>query len=254
MQSKTTISVFLDSCVLKASVDTRLVSVPKQQTIAWGEREFDVEIHRPAYVNQNVKYLKHGNLERFEDTVALRFIAALAIEGKICLLMSNEVFFELMRLPRVIGGPRFYDAPIQIVEDPIQYSRIILDGTNRDHQYEFLCGVKHDRFTELQKACGAYQGSDKPLNRNQLIDAFHVLCAESAAATYFLTHDDRLIRVLTNGPRPKTSVTLITPKRLLLMLVCQHPLWLWSIWRERIRILKSRRKLTTERQYVSRDP
>jgi len=241
-------SIFLDTNVLKASVDTRLVYVPEQQKINWGDREFEVEIHRPVYSNQNVRHLAQGNRERFEDTVSLRFIAALAREGKIRLLMHSEVLFELMHLPRVTGGPRFYDAPIQTIEGPFKYSRILIDGTGRDYQYEFLANVKDHRFAELQRACGAYQGKEKPLNRNQLIDAFHILCAESASATYFLTLDNKLIRVLTNGKNRKTSVTPITPKRLLISLVCHHPIWLLSIWKERRRLKKSGRNLAAARQ------
>ena len=246
-------SVFLDTNVLKASVDTRLVFVPEPQKLDWGGREFDVEVHRPVSVNQNTKYLAQGKRERFEDTVALRFIAALAKEGKVRLLMHQEVLFELMGLPRVVGGPKFYDAPIQNVEGPFQYSRIGFDGTGRDYQYEFLCGVKHARFTELQRACGAYQGADKPLQRNQLLDAFHILCAESASATYFLTLDDKLIRVLMSRAPRKTSVTLGTPKRLLVSFVRHHAVWLWSIWRERRRLLKSGRNLAATAQDASRD-
>jgi len=247
-------SVFLDANVLKASVDTRLVLVPEPQRIEWGGREFEVDVHRPVFVNQNTRYLAQGNRERFEDTVALRFIAALAKEGRITLLMHQEVWFELMGLPRATGeGPKFYGAPIENVEGAFQYSRIAFDGTGRDYQYEFLSRVEHPRFKELQRACGAYQGPNKPLHRNQLLDAFHILCAESASATYFLTLDDSLIRVLTGRWPRKTTVTPITPKRLLISLVCRRPTWLWSIWRERRRLLKSGRKLDRAAQDASRE-
>lgn len=246
-------SVFLDTNVLKASVDTRQVLVPEPQKLDWGGREFEVQVHRPVYVNQNIKYLAQGKRERFEDTVALRFIAALAKEGKIRLLMHQEVLFELMGLPRTVGGPKFYGAPIQNVEGPFQYGRIAFDGSGRDYQYEFLCSVDHARFTELQRACGAYQGADKPPQRNQLLDAFHVLCAESASATYFLTLDDKLIRVLMSRSPRKTLVTLVTPKRLLVSLVRHHPVWLWSMWRERRRLARSGRNLAAATQDASRD-
>jgi hypothetical protein len=247
-------SVFLDTSVLKAAVDTRLVLIPEPQRIEWGGREFEVDVHRPVFVNQNAQYLAQGNRERFEDTVALRFIAALAKEGKIKLFMHQEVLIELMGLPRVTGeGPRFYGAPIENVEGPFQYGRIVFDSTGRDYQYEFLSQVEHPRFKELQRACGAYQGPNNPLHRNQLLDAFHILCAESASATYFLTHDDSLIRVLTGRWPRKTTVTPITPKRLLISLCCRRPTWLWSVWRERGRILKSGRRLDAATQDASRE-
>lgn len=246
-------SIFLDTNVLKASVDTRLVFIPESKAVNWGGRDFDVDVHRPVFVNQNTKYLTQGNTERFEDTVALRFIAALAKENKIRLISHQEVSIELMGLPRATGGNTFYGAPINNVAGPFQYDRVVIDGTGRDYQYEFLSTVKHDRFSELQRVCGAYQGAGKPLNRNQLLDAFHILCAESASASYFLTIDDKLIRVLTNQPRRQSSVMPITPKRLLVTLLCSRPTWFWSIWRERKRIAKSGRKLRAVAQDASDD-
>ena len=247
-------SIFLDTNALKASVDTWLVLLPQSQKIKWGDRESDVDVHRPVFVNQNTKYLAQGNRERFEDTVALRFIAALAKEGKIKLLTHQEVLFELMRLPRATGeSPMFYGAPIEKIEGPFQYGHIAFDGTGYDYQYEFLSRVKHPRFKKLQRTCGAYQGPTKPLQRNQLFDAFHLLCAESASATYFLTLDDSLIRIFTGHTHRRTTVTPITPKRLLISLVCHGPVWRWSIWRERRRLSKSGRKLDAATQDGSRE-
>jgi hypothetical protein len=229
------------------------VLLPDPQKIDWGGRETEVDVHRPVLVNQNTKHLIK-NSERFEDTIALRFIAALAKEGKIQLFMHQEVLFELMRLPRATDeGPRFYGAPIKKVEGPFQYGRVVVDGTGRDYQYEFLSKIEHPRFKELQRACGAYQGATKPLQRNQLLDAFHVLCAESASATYFLTLDDTLIGVLTSRSPRKTTVTPITPKRLLISLICHRPTWFWSIWRERRRLSKSGRKLNVIAQDASHE-
>lgn len=244
-------SIFLDTNVLKASVDSQLVLVPEPQKINWGGRELEIEVHRPVYVNQNTKYLAQGNHERFEDTVALRFIAALAKDNKIRLISHLEVTIELMGLPRAAGGERFYGAPIEQVTGPFKYDRTVFDGTDRDYQYEFLSAVEHPRFKELQSVCGAYQGANRPLHRNQLLDAFHILCAESASATHFLTLDNKLIRALTNQPRRQTSVTPITPKRLLVTLLCRRPNWFWSIWREKRRIIKSGRKLGAEAQDAS---
>jgi len=246
------LSVFLDTSVLKASVDTRLVLVPEPKKVKWGDRELELEVYRPVFVNQNTKFLRQGRRDRFADTVALRFIPALAKEGKIDLLVHQEVFFELWGLPRTLGGgPLFYGAPIRKVEGPIHYGRVVVDGTRRDHQYEFLAGVDHPRFRELQRSCGAYQGVDKPPHPNQLVDAFHVWCAESASADYFLTLDDKLIRVFASAPRQKTIVVPITPLRLMRALVRRHPTWLRSTLREAHRFAKSGRDLAAPMQDAS---
>lgn len=245
-------SVFLDTSVLKASVDTRLVFTPEPRKINWGGRECEIDVYRPVYVNPNVRYLEQGNVKRFKDTVALRIVAALAKEGKIRLLVHREVLLELWKLPRVAdGGPRFYGAPIEEIEGPVTYRRIVADGSGADHQYAFLARLRHPRFEALQKVCGAYQGDEKPLQRNQLIDAFHVFCAESAAAMYFLTLDDKLVRVVSEGRARKTSVIPITPRRLVAGLLYRRPTWLWSVFRERRRLAKSRRDLTASAQDAS---
>jgi predicted nucleic acid-binding protein len=197
--------------------------------------------------------LNRGHRRQFDDTLALRFIAALAKEQKIRLLIHQEVIFELMGLPRANGGQRFYDAPIEEIDGPFQYSRIAFDHTKHDYQYEFLSKVDHPRFKELQRACGAYQGEHKPLNRNQLLDAFHVLCAESASADYFVTMDGALARVLQDGYEKKTTVNLVAPKELLIALLTRRPTWFWSIWKERKRLLKSGRQLDAYTQDASEE-
>ena len=245
-------SIFLDTNALKASVDTWLVRLPQSQKKKRADREFDVDVHRPVFVNQNTKYLAQGNRERFEDAVALRFIAAVAKEGTIEILTHQEVLFELMQLPRATGeSPMFYSAPIEKIEGPVQYGRIAFDGTGHHYRYAFISRVKHPRFKKLQRTCGAYQGPTKPLQRNQLFDAFHLPCAESASATYFLTLDDSLIRILTGHSPRRTTVTPITPKLLLISLVCHRQTWLWSIWRERRRLSESGRKLPLRMDHVS---
>ena len=132
-------AVFLDTVVLKASIDTRLVLLPERETLQWGDQEITADVYRPAFVNPNVKFLKQGNRKRFEDTVALRFLAAFAREDKITLLIDEEVLLELMKLPRTVGdGPQFYGAPIRKVEGPFKYGRVVADASAIDHQYEFL--------------------------------------------------------------------------------------------------------------------
>lgn len=247
-------SIFLDTTVLKASVDTRMVFLPEPQKVEWGDQKFELNVHKPVFVNQNLKFLMQGSKKRFLDTVVLRHIAAFARESKIDLVCHKEVFFELMGLPRTIGHePRFHGATIRQVEGPISYSRIVADGTRRNHQYEFLSGVKHPRFEELQRICGAFQGEGRPLHRNQLLDAFHLLCAESAGAHYFLTLDDKLIRTLSKNGPGRVHTKLVIARDLLKSLLAAHPSWLWSFAREQWRLLRSGRRLDAPFQDASRE-
>jgi hypothetical protein len=74
--------------------------------------------------------------------------------------------------------------------------------------------INDKRFIELQRACGAFQGHIKPPNHNQLLDAFHIWCAEFAGCSYFLTLDFKLMRVLSKS-KAKTQLRLVRPSELL---------------------------------------
>ena len=52
-------------------------------------------------------------------------------------------------------------------------------------QFKFLRSLNDERFRELQAITGAYQGEGK-INRNQLLDAFHLWCAEGNGCDLFL--------------------------------------------------------------------
>ncbi|OGP41631.1 MAG: hypothetical protein A2090_06470 [Deltaproteobacteria bacterium GWD2_42_10] len=80
-------------------------------------------------------------------------------------------------------------------------------------QFNFLSSIKNKRFLELQKMTGAYQGAKK-LNRNQLLDAFHIWCAEHNKCDYFLTLDFKLVNVI-RRQKGATLSELVTPSELM---------------------------------------
>jgi hypothetical protein len=110
---------------------------------------------------------------------------------------------------------RFYGTPIESAVSPVQYSRVMIGYYNQDPkkmQFDFLSGLKHIRFNELQRMTGAYQGPGK-LHQNQLLDAFHIWCAEHNVCDFFLTLDFKLIRVVSSS-RNRT-IRLVKPSELL---------------------------------------
>ena len=110
---------------------------------------------------------------------------------------------------------RFYGAPIESAVSPVQYSRVMigpLHSNPKEMQFDFFSGLKHRRFNELQRMTGAYQGPGK-LNQNQLLDAFHIWCAEHNGCGFFLTLDFALIKVV-SGSRNRT-IRLVKPSELL---------------------------------------
>lgn len=242
--------IFLDTCILKSSADSQLVLRRTEQSLVWGGRHFNTVVHRPALFNPNTKFIEQGKTAKFADTVALRFLARLAKDGKICLAIHHEIRAELWRL-RFRGRrtePLFFGAPIENVQGPVKYSRILVDGSGRDWQYECLARIEHPRFKELQKWSGAFQGNDKPLNRSQLLDAFHLWCAETANADYFLTQDESLIRTVTGRKPERIAVQLVTPFDLLSALLRRNRSWSWSIFREAWKLRQSGRRLNMKYQ------
>lgn len=205
------------------------------------------------YWNQNTKYLR-DNPKRFLDTVLLRFIAALAKKGKVKLVMHREVQWELWGVKHAYGsGPLFYQAPIEFVEGPVQTSRILFDGSGRDYQYDFLCSLNHPRFRQLSRWAGAWQGPDKPLKKNQLLDAFHLWCAEQSGSEYFLTHDDKLIKEMSKGKERRTQVNIVTPTDLSNALLQRYPSQVWEFLKLILKVRFGKRDLREAYQEASDD-
>ena len=143
--------------------------------------------------------------------------AELGKAGAVEYVMSMEtVVGESWNLPDMDSkSGRFYGAPIAIVDFPFEYGRIVGGvGINRkDEQLRFFTSIKDKRFLELQKMTGAYQGK-RPTNQNQLLDAFHLWCAELNGCEFFLTLDFTLIKVLKLAKK-KSVVRAVRPSELL---------------------------------------
>ena len=143
--------------------------------------------------------------------------AELGKAGAVEYVMSMEtVVGESWNLPDMDSkSGRFYGAPIAIVDVPFDGGRLVGGvGINRkDEQLRFFTSIKDKRFLELQKMTGAYQGK-RPTNQNQLLDAFHLWCAELNGCEFFLTLDFTLIKVL-KFAKKKSVVRAVRPSELL---------------------------------------
>lgn len=82
-----------------------------------------------------------------------------------------------------------------------------------EHQLEFLKSRRDQRFLDLQLAVGVKQRAANV--GNQMLDAWHIYCAENAAATYFVTCDYKLIRHLQSHRRTRPAVNVVTPRGLI---------------------------------------
>jgi len=204
--------VYLDTSVLKLSIQAIEGSTPANAVVNWGGRELTVTVHKPT-----VAYPIEGidNAELKSEARLLPKIADLAHRGFIELVVQNETLVELWGLPRTAGKP-FFGAPLKGIPAPFKYARVSFAAFEDAEklQYDFLAGIKDARFIELQKACGAYQGAIPP-PRNQLLDAFHVWCAEASGSRYFLTCDMSLARYVGKQKQHVPAVRVVLPSHLL---------------------------------------
>lgn len=182
-------------------------------------------MHEPAAAFPN-ELLPNDELRN--ETRLLRHVAERARDGRVELIVQEETLIEFWGLPRTLDNRGlFYGAPIRRIRAPFEYGRVVFEafGDSRDLQYAFLSRITHKRFVELQKACGAYQGS-KPRSPNQLRDAFQVWCAEAAGADFFLTCDLSLVRYVARQKRYVPKARVVKPSELLAALADESP----SLW------------------------
>lgn len=208
-------TVYLDANILRFSQTSLLRLMPRKSVIDWGHAKSEMIVHDLIYFNPNTR-LKNPELRREADL--LEDIATFVKDGKLKAVMQMETDFESWsRLQLGNDRGRFYGAKIDRVEAPIKYDRILLGArfSAKELQLRFLAGIKHKCFTELQKITGAIQGENK-YNQRQLLDAFHIWCAEHNHCNYFLTLDFRLIKMVTRHKLKPDLPILVRPSQLLL--------------------------------------
>lgn len=174
----------------------------------------NVTVHGFVEVNPNETIT---NQDLKNEVQLLPELAELGKYGKVRYVIQMETLLESWGIPNMDSSSgRFYGSPCEKVDAPIQYGRVVFSGFGdaQKMQYDFLCGIRSSRFLELQKMTGAYQGEGK-INRNQLLDAFHLWCAEHNECDYFLTLDFKLIRVLQQNQKKKLKTTPVRPSELL---------------------------------------
>jgi hypothetical protein len=204
--------VFLDTTILKASTTALRRLLPRKQRLDWGGEVHEITVYDLGTINPNESLT--GEIKA--EAALLPTLAELGKQGTVRYCLHMETEFESWGLPKMLGNTtgRFYGAPIESAGSPIRYSRAMFTGYNdpREMQFDFISSLNHERFDEIQKITGAYQGHGK-LNRNQLLDAFHIWCAEYNDCSFFLTLDFKLIKVASY--RLERTIKLVRPSELL---------------------------------------
>jgi hypothetical protein len=207
--------VFLDTSVVKHSIRKKTVlrpNPPKQ--VRFGNTTHEAIVHSVITYDPTDKVGEplRTEIDRLSD------IAAFAKAGDIELLWQAESHVEFLGTYSVPGGGQseLLEAGVTMVEGPIAYGRVLSPTrpgeTWGSLQADFLKSLHQRRFRELQKACGALQG--RQIHERQLLDAFHIWCAEEAKATHFLTTDLKLVRTVRACKTSPPLVRVITPSKL----------------------------------------
>jgi hypothetical protein len=205
--------VYLDTNIFKFSATGLLRFRPREVTVDWGRMKQPLTVHDPVMVNPN-DGLDNPELRR--EAELLPQVAALAGSGVADFVINIETEMEVWGLPNLDSETgRFYGAPYTRIDAPVQYGRVFFGGNvgYKEEQFNFLRSLKHRRFGELQRITGAYQGKAK-VNRNQLLDAFHLWCAEHNRCDFFLSLDFKLAKVIANS-KNKSTVLIVKPSELL---------------------------------------
>jgi hypothetical protein len=205
--------VYLDSNVYKFSATKVPGYRSREVTVNWGGHKQALTVHDAVTENPNDQI---NNPQLKAEADLLPEVAALGKSGLVTFQISVETNVEIGGLPKMFSlTGNFYGAPREMVQPPVKYGRVLYGGSEgwEEGQYRFLCTLDHPRFRQLQRITGAYQGA-KPANRNQLLDAFHLWCAEHNGSDYFLTLDFKLASVIERSKK-KPSVPVVRPSELL---------------------------------------
>jgi len=213
------IKVFVDANIFKYSATELHRFYPRQQAVVWGSNAFTTTVHDLVVINPNDN-IRNNEILRREVSLIPEIVALQTKENiEFCVTFESDV--EVMGLPDMDSRPgKLYGAKISYIEPPIEYSRVVIgwDIDAKEEQYDFIKRIKSKRFLEIQRATGAYQGINPP-NRNQLLDAFHLWCAEHAKCDVFLTGEaTKLKRSMSNKRDFSYGTKVLLPSELLSVL------------------------------------
>lgn len=211
--------IYLDTNILKFGAYRKLRYLPRLQRVKWGGFESTVPVFSRKEVDTRER-IKDAKLRREIGYIGL--ISDAGKSGRARYFMNSETILESWQIPAMDTVDLFFNASIEDAPAPIKYGRIISgSGVNaKQAQVDFIAGLTDPRLAQLRKWTGANQG--RTVHRNQLLDAFHVWCAEYNGCAYFLTLDLKLIKSL-KAHVAELGTLPIVPSRLAETLGLVHP-------------------------------
>ncbi len=206
--------IFLDSSALKFAVQRRFALPPQSRTLEWGGRAMVADVSQFTTVDPTAT--THRQQRR--EARRLPVIAWLSMQKRVNLVTHMETLWEFFGLPKADDSfGRFFGVTVKHVESPIQYGRVLIGAgvsSAKELQTQFLTRIRHERFEQLKRATGAYQG-DRPAPPNELADTFHIWCAEAASADVFLTLDTDLVGLVRQRRQNPPRLQVLLPSETL---------------------------------------
>jgi hypothetical protein len=192
------------------AVQRRIIGCRRRKTLDWGDSRTVADIVQ--FITADPTATCHRRQRR--EARRLPVIAWLSLQGRVNLLTHTETLWEFYGLPRTDDAfGRFFGADVALVESPFHYGRVLVGGiapSPRKLQADFFSSISHERFEQLKRATGAYQGNS-PSPVKELADTFHIWCAETAGADVFLTLDEDLVGLIRRHRRHPPRIRVLLP-------------------------------------------
>lgn len=229
--------IYVDSTVIQDADVDRVEWLREEHTLDWGGQTISL-VTEPKYeiVDKRINQPR----ELLRETVALQLLAQFARHPNVTFMQQFETEFESIWSRRPSPSPPFFGVPIAKAGNPIPYQRTLFAGGVRQRnsaeiQHDFLDGLTHPRFVHLQRLAGVQDAMGMEKRRRQILDAWHLWCAERNQCTYFLTRDGKLIRSVqarrrADSSQPPTPVNLVTPSEMLRILADKVRWWNTAVY------------------------
>lgn len=224
--SASEIRVYVDANIIQHSDVDRTYWLPEDRTLDWGGFAVETRTYPRYEVIDKRSSMTNDKLRR--ELVALQLLAQFDRLADVRFFQQFETGLEANYRPGV--SPPLFGASIVWAASPIPYARAVL-GFGARPQLEFIQSIDHPRFRYFQKLSGVQPGMSEQRRRAQMLDAWHLWCAERNECGFFLTMDFKLIKMLsgidrtTSHDQPRTPLRVIEPSRLLVEAARRLPLW-----------------------------
>ena len=212
--------IYVDANIIQLSDVYRIRYLSEHRTLDWGGQTISTTTYGKYEIEDTSYEIKDDQLRK--ECFALRCLSRFDDLATIHFVQQFETSLEIGSL----GNPSIFDAKVQQVDGPIEYSRSLFD--KRFPQWKFVNKIDHPRLNHLKKVAGVQEGMNEKNLRSQVMDAWHLWCAERNECNFFLTTDYKLINLVNSSSKSKKNsqpimVKLVSPLNLMEILCRKFP-------------------------------